>query len=198
MLRSSTRSRAERWDDPDNGPEFVSLHLDQWAHWNGVKLDFSRPGRPSDNALCESFNNRVRQEQLNPNWFHSLDNARRQAAAWRVDYNTHHPHSSLGDRTPKSSPAKRIHTLKKPPFLELAWDKNRRTTHLCVGQTFGRIQTDLRAHYRSLRCRRSPRQFYRHATIFGTDSKARCGAIRHTFILLHDLQLGEPTCGSAH
>jgi len=66
-----------------------------------VKLDFSRPGRPPDNAFCESFNNRVRQEQLNPNWFHSLDDARRQAAAWRVDYNTHHPHSSLGDRTPE-------------------------------------------------------------------------------------------------
>lgn len=85
----------------DNGPEFVSLPLDQWAHWNGVKLDFSRPGRPSDNAFCESFNNRVRQELLNPHWFHSLEDARRQAAAWRIDYNTNHPHSSLGDRTPE-------------------------------------------------------------------------------------------------
>jgi putative transposase len=84
----------------DNGPEFVSLHLDQWAHWNGVKLDFSRPGRPSDNAFCESFNNRVRQELLNPNWFSSLADARQQAATCRNDYNTNHPHSSLGDLTP--------------------------------------------------------------------------------------------------
>lgn len=85
----------------DNGPEFVSLHLDQWAHWNRVKLDFSRPGRPSDNAFCESFNNRVRQELLNPNWFSSLADACRQAAKWRQDYNTNHPHSSLGDLTPE-------------------------------------------------------------------------------------------------
>jgi putative transposase len=85
----------------DNGPEFVSLQLDQWAHWNRVKLDFSRPGRPSDNAFCESFNNRVRQELLNPNWFPSLEDARRQAAEWRQDYNTNHPHSSLGDLTPE-------------------------------------------------------------------------------------------------
>ncbi len=39
----------------DNGPEFVSLQLDQWAYWNRVKLDFSRPGRPSDNAFCEAL-----------------------------------------------------------------------------------------------------------------------------------------------
>ena len=85
----------------DNGPEFVSLHLDQWAHWNHVKLDFSRPGRPSDNAFCESFNNRVRQELLNPTWFSSLAHARQSAEAWRQDYNENHPHSSLGDLTPE-------------------------------------------------------------------------------------------------
>ena len=85
----------------DNGPEFISLHLDQWAYWTRVKLAFSRPGRPSDNAFCESFNNRVRQELLNPNRFTSLDDARLQAAAWRIDYNTNHPHSSLGDLAPR-------------------------------------------------------------------------------------------------
>jgi putative transposase len=81
----------------DNGPEFVSLQLDQWAYWHRVKLDFSRPGKPSDNAFCESFNNRVRQELLNPNWFRSLEDLRVQAAAWRADYNANHPHSSLGN-----------------------------------------------------------------------------------------------------
>lgn len=85
----------------DNGPEFVSLQLDQWAYWNRVKLDFSRPGRPSDNAFCESFNNRVRQELLNPNWFRSLADARVQASAWRRDYNANHPHSSLGNLSPE-------------------------------------------------------------------------------------------------
>jgi putative transposase len=85
----------------DNGPEFVSLQLDQWAYWMRVKLDFSRPGRPSDNAFCESFNNRVRQELLNPNWFTSLADARTRAAEWRRDYNTNHPHSSLGNLAPE-------------------------------------------------------------------------------------------------
>jgi len=66
-----------------------------------VQLDFSRPGRPSDNGFCESFNNRVRQELLNPTWFRSLDDARRQATALRHDYNTNHPHSSLDDLTPE-------------------------------------------------------------------------------------------------
>ena len=85
----------------DNGPEFVSLQLDQSAYWNGVQLDFSRPGRPSDNAVCESFNNRVRQELLNPNWFRSLHDLQAQAATWRPDYNANHPHSSLGNLTPE-------------------------------------------------------------------------------------------------
>jgi putative transposase len=94
----------------DNGPEFVSLQLDQWAYWNHVKLAFSRPGRPSDNAFCESFNNRVRQELLNPNWFKSLADLRAQAAAWRADYNANHPHSSLGNLAPEefASRAKNI------------------------------------------------------------------------------------------
>jgi hypothetical protein len=65
-----------------------------------VRLDFSRPGRPSDNAIRESFNNRVRQELLNPNWFRSLAGARVQAAAWRADYNANH-HSSLGNLPPE-------------------------------------------------------------------------------------------------
>ena len=60
----------------DNGPEFVSKSLDMWAYFNGVKLDFSRPGKPTDNALIESFNGRLRDECLNQHWFLSLDEAR--------------------------------------------------------------------------------------------------------------------------
>src|SRR5580692_1394312 len=55
----------------------------------------------TDNAFCESFNNRVRQELLNPNWFRSLADARVQASAWRRDYNANHPHSSLGNLSPE-------------------------------------------------------------------------------------------------
>jgi len=80
----------------DNGPEFVSRALDQWAYLHQVTLDFSRPGKPTDNALVESFNGRLRDECLNTNWFLSLDDARCKIEAWREHYNQSRPHTSLG------------------------------------------------------------------------------------------------------
>ncbi|HMO84786.1 MAG TPA: IS3 family transposase, partial [Lacipirellulaceae bacterium] len=84
----------------DNGPEFVSNALDRWAYEHEVTLDFSRPGKPTDNAFVESFNGRLREECLNTHWFLSLDDARGKIDAWRVFYNESRPHSALGDRTP--------------------------------------------------------------------------------------------------
>ena len=84
----------------DNGPEFISKSLDLWAYWNGVQLDFSRPGKSTDNAFIESFNGKVRQECLNQNWFLSLNDAQERVDAWRRDYNESRPHSALGQRTP--------------------------------------------------------------------------------------------------
>ena len=52
-----------------NGPEFVSREVDLWAYENNVVLDFSRPGKRTDNAFIESFNSRFRQECLNQHWF---------------------------------------------------------------------------------------------------------------------------------
>jgi putative transposase len=69
----------------DNGPEFVSRDLDLWAYTRGVVLDFSRPGKPTDNAFIESFNGKFRAECLNTHWFLSLDDARRKCEAWRRD-----------------------------------------------------------------------------------------------------------------
>ena len=85
----------------DNGPEFISKSLDWWAYFNSVKLDFSRPGKPTDNAFIESFNGKFRQECLNQHWFLSLDDAQEVISAWREDYNRHRPHSALGDRSPE-------------------------------------------------------------------------------------------------
>ena len=53
----------------DNGSEFISKVMDKWAYERDVELDFSRPGKPTDNALVESFNGRLRQECLNEQWF---------------------------------------------------------------------------------------------------------------------------------
>jgi putative transposase len=85
----------------DNGPEFISKVLDQWAYLNGVALDFSRPGKPSDNAFIESFNGRLREECLNENWFLSLEDAREKVEAWREEYNRRRPHSALGNLSPQ-------------------------------------------------------------------------------------------------
>ena len=53
----------------DNGSEFISKIMDKWAYERGIELDFSRPGKPTDNAKVESFNGRLRQECLNAHWF---------------------------------------------------------------------------------------------------------------------------------
>jgi putative transposase len=84
----------------DNGPEFISKALDTWAYRNGVQLEFSRLGKPTDNAFAESFNARFRDECLNQHWFASLEEARQTIEAWRVDDNTERPHRSLGQQTP--------------------------------------------------------------------------------------------------
>jgi putative transposase len=84
----------------DNGPEFTSRALDQWAHDRGIELIFIRPGKPIENAYAESFNGRVREECLNQHWFTSVDHARELCEAWREDYNSIRPHTSLGGLSP--------------------------------------------------------------------------------------------------
>jgi len=85
----------------DNGPEFTSRALDAWAYARGVKLQFSRPGKPVDNAYVESFNGRFRDECLNTHWFTSLLDARITIEEWRCEYNTFRPHSALGGLSPE-------------------------------------------------------------------------------------------------
>lgn len=84
----------------DNGSEFISKDLDKWAYENEVILDFSRPGKPTDNAYIESFNGSFRDECLNTNWFLSVDDARKKINTWQKEYNEFRPHSSLGNLTP--------------------------------------------------------------------------------------------------
>jgi len=84
----------------DQGSEFVSRDLDLWAYTNGVVLDFSRPGKPTDNAFIEAFNSKVRSECLNAHWFMSLDDARSKLEDWRRYYNEERPHSGIGQMTP--------------------------------------------------------------------------------------------------
>ena len=84
----------------DHGPEFTSSVLDKWAYEHDVTLDFCRPGKPTDNALIESFIGSFRDECLNTNWFLSIRDAREKISSWRMEYNSFRPHSSLENMTP--------------------------------------------------------------------------------------------------
>ncbi len=85
----------------DNGTEFTSRALDDWAYRRGIKLDYTRPGKPTDNGLIESFDGRLRDEFLNVHEFITLHDLQQKLRAWQDDYNHHRPHGSLGDLTPR-------------------------------------------------------------------------------------------------
>jgi putative transposase len=104
VVRVLERLRGER-ERPvqlvlDNGPELISRALEEWAHQHTVTLHFIDPGKPIQNAHCESFHGRLRDECLNEHWFLGLDDARRILETWRQDYNQERPHSALGYQTP--------------------------------------------------------------------------------------------------
>lgn len=102
VLDKLLRTRnAPRMISVDNGTEFTSKILDQWSYLHGVKLNFSRPGRPTDNPMIESFNSRFRDECLNGHWFLSLRDAVDIIGKWRREYNELRTHSSIGNLTPK-------------------------------------------------------------------------------------------------
>ena len=84
----------------DQGSEFVSRDLDLWAYQNNVILDFSRPGKPTDNAFIEAFNGRLRAECLNAYWFLTLADAQEKLEGWRRYYNEDRPHRALGNELP--------------------------------------------------------------------------------------------------
>lgn len=85
----------------DNGPEFTSRALGEWALDNDVKLAFIRPGKPVENSFIESLNGRFRDECLNEHWFRDVTEARDRIEAWRQEYNTERPHSSLNGLSPR-------------------------------------------------------------------------------------------------
>ena len=103
----------------DHGTEFQSRALEDWAYRRGVQLDFIRPGKPVENAFIESFNGRLRDECLNMHQFASLAEAQAIIEAWRMDYNHHRPHSSLGHLTPTEFIDQRqaIATVEEVPAL---------------------------------------------------------------------------------
>jgi putative transposase len=84
----------------DNGSEFSGQAMDLWAYQNGARIDFSRPGKPTDNAFVETFNGTFRDECLNVHWFETLAEAKQLIEGWRREYNESRPHRALDDKTP--------------------------------------------------------------------------------------------------
>jgi putative transposase len=101
----------------DNGPEFISMTLDRFAYEHSVTLDYSRPGKPTDNPFIESFNGSLRDECLNTHWFLSLDDAREKIESWRYDCNRFRPHSSLENSTPALFAETMLATHQRPMAL---------------------------------------------------------------------------------
>ena len=97
----------------DNGPEGTSKAMFAWSERTGVTLRFIEPGKPVQSAFVESFNGRCRDECLNQHWFRTLRHASEEIEAWRVEYNTERPHSSLAYKTPREFAAERARTLER-------------------------------------------------------------------------------------
>ena len=84
LNRLVRRRGAPKYLFADNGAEFTGQLVDLWAYHHGTRIDFSRPGKPTDNAFIESFNGSLRDECLNVHWFETLAEAQRLIEAWRI------------------------------------------------------------------------------------------------------------------
>jgi putative transposase len=108
----------------DNGPEFRSRHMDQWAYTHGTKLHFIKPGKPTQNAYIESLNSQIRKRLLDTHWFINLAEVRYRAEEWRTTYNTIQRHGSLGKRTPEDFAAQARLRSATPPYAGLVQEDN--------------------------------------------------------------------------
>ena len=84
----------------DNGTEFTSMAILRWSQDRQIDWHYIAPGKPMQNGFIESFNGSFRDECLNEMLFSSLAEARDRITDWKEDYNSHRPHSSLGNLTP--------------------------------------------------------------------------------------------------
>ena len=85
----------------DNGPEYLSHELTEWAEKCGIRLQYIQPGNPQQNAYIERYNRTVRYDWLAQYLFDSLDEVREFATRWLWHYNNERPNMGLGGITPK-------------------------------------------------------------------------------------------------
>ena len=90
----------------DNGPEYTSVVLQDWAEMNGIALLYIQPGKPQQNAYVERYNRTVRHEWLDQNQFASIKEAQHQATTWLWTYNNQRPNMAIGGIPPAAKLAR--------------------------------------------------------------------------------------------
>ena len=85
----------------DNGPEFISHELIDWAIKEQITLLYIQPGKPTQNAYVERFNRTARHELLELNLFEDIEHAQLLATQWQWTYNNIRPHSAIGGVPPR-------------------------------------------------------------------------------------------------
>ena len=101
----------------DNGPEYISGLMQDWADRNGITLWFIQPGNPQQNAYIERFNRTMRYELLNQNVFDAIEDVQLAATQWQWKYNHDRPNMGIGGITPAQKLAQYNLTKTKPSTL---------------------------------------------------------------------------------
>lgn len=84
----------------DNGPEFQSGKYKEWCSENGIQVVYAEPGKPMQNGYVERFNRTFREDVLDAYLFNTVAQFNVLANEWRKEYNSKHPHKSLGHKSP--------------------------------------------------------------------------------------------------
>lgn len=84
----------------DNGPEYISRTLVNWAEKRGIALTYIQPGKPQQNAYVERYNRTVRQEWLGLYLFETIEEAQQIATEWLWTYNHERPNMGIGGIAP--------------------------------------------------------------------------------------------------
>jgi len=102
VLEKAAKKRgAPAYVRSDNGPEFISIALQEWTAERDSQMRYVKPGSPWQNGCVESFHDKLRDEFLQQETFATVAEARVLLESWRMQYNQIRPHSSLGYLTPK-------------------------------------------------------------------------------------------------
>ncbi len=85
----------------DNGPEYLSQAMQDWAEDNRITMMYIQPGKPTQNAYVERFNRTARHDWLDLHEFESVDHAQRLATSWLWTYNNERPNMAIGGVPPR-------------------------------------------------------------------------------------------------